>query len=163
MSHKIPHIFIFLTFLMFFLSGCISSQKATIEESTHEFVINCPSLNKDEIYELTQKWLANTFRSAKAVVEYSNKQTGSLIGNGVIDSPGASMKTQLHFTMNIDIRDEKARVKFINLKQSIFAHNGQYVEGCWDLEYREIQLKIHEKFSSIVDDLFKFITTKDNF
>ena len=90
---------------------------ATQEEMTHEYIVEYPVLTKDVIFSRTMKWIANNFKSAKQVIEYQDKEAGSIVGNGVTDikAEGALVGVELEFTMNVDIKDYKARCRFINL------------------------------------------------
>jgi Domain of unknown function (DUF4468) with TBP-like fold len=101
-------------------SGCATPEFATNEEMKHEFIVALPGMKKEELFEKTLKWIALNFRSAKAVVEYQDKETGSVIGNGstkvTLDGLFTPYTADLLFTMNVDIRDEKARVRFLNLE-----------------------------------------------
>lgn len=52
-----------------------------------EQVFDTPGYDKAQIYDAAKVWIAENFRSAKAVMEYDNKEEGTLIGNGLIPYP----------------------------------------------------------------------------
>lgn len=91
------------------------------ENAPVESVINMPGFSKDQIYAGTKSWIAENFRSAKAVIQDDDKDAGRIIGNGNIKYPcsGFSCMTKsdwkLDFTMRVDIKDQKMRVTFTNL------------------------------------------------
>lgn len=111
----------FLLIVLLSFSGCVSQQVATKEEITHEYIVEYPGLTKDLIFNRTLKWIANNFRSAKQVIEYQDKEAGSIVGNGItpIKAEGALLKgVDMAFTMNIDIKENRVRYRFIKLKLS---------------------------------------------
>ncbi|MCX6141996.1 MAG: DUF4468 domain-containing protein [Ignavibacteriales bacterium] len=147
---------------LLFLAGCAGSREATKEEMNHEFILSLPGVQKQQAYEMTLKWLANTFRSAKAVVEYQNKENGSIIGNGMSRmkvEAAISIEVEIAFTMNIDIRDEKVRIRFVNLEYIPAGATARQ-------PFRDIVAyhhPAHHKFSEIVESLSQFIQKKDVF
>lgn len=112
---------IFVTFFILisfsFIISCATTTPATREQMNHEFVVEYPGLTKDVIFERTMTWIANNFRSAKQVIEYSDKEAGILVGNGstLMKAENALVAVDFFFTLNINIKEEKARYRFINL------------------------------------------------
>lgn len=112
------------------ISGCVSQP---IKETDREFerIIEIPNTSSDVIYERSKMWIAENFVSSKAVLEYDNRETGRLIGNGRMDYPCSGLscmgKTNwdVKFTMKVDSKDSKLRVTFskINLAWP-YSHNG---------------------------------------
>ena len=144
------------------MTGCVSSQPATKEEMTHEFIISVPGVQKGEAFEKTLKWIANHFRSAKAVIEYKDKESGSIIGNGIRPSGETSFLSaraaiELAFTMNVDVRDEKARIRFVNIEVFGTEYSPFPPPNTSDAQ-REAQ-----RFEALVGNLAEFINHKDNF
>ncbi len=108
------YIFPLLTTVLLF-SGCVGQQAATEEEMRHEYVVHYMGMPKKVIFDRTLKWIANNFTSSKAVIEYQDSSTGSIVGNGVAVA-NATFGVYILFTMDIDIKDNRARYRFINLK-----------------------------------------------
>lgn len=106
------------------LFGCAGLQPMINEESKIDQVFDAPNLTKQQIFEQIKIWIAQNFRSAKAVLEYENKNDGVLIGNSVINYPCsgfdhiAKADWKVLFTMRVDIKDNRFRLSFINLKTS---------------------------------------------
>lgn len=95
-----------------------------------ESVIEMPGLSKDQIYAATKIWIAETFRSAKAVTQDDDKEAGRIIGNGRINYPcggsaclGLAVWT-LDFTLRVDVKDEKMRIIFTNMSVGIPSPGG---------------------------------------
>ncbi|MFE0305554.1 DUF4468 domain-containing protein, partial [Bacillus altitudinis] len=50
-------------------------------------VIEVPNKSKDQIFEDSKIWIAQSFKSANNVIQYADKSTGSIIGKGNIQYP----------------------------------------------------------------------------
>lgn len=107
-----------------FLLGCAELQPVTNADRTFERVIQTPGYSKEQIFNGTKIWIAENFKSAKAVLEYENKDAGTLIGNGIIAYPCSGLDCmgkgdwKIPFTMRVDIKDQKFRLTFSNLHLS---------------------------------------------
>ncbi len=107
---------------LFLFIGCAGMQQITESERTFEDIIQIPGYQKGEIYDSIKIWISENFKSSKAVIEYDNKETGTIIGNGAIKYPCKGIECvakndwQVLFTMRVDIKDEKIRLTFSNLK-----------------------------------------------
>lgn len=89
-------------------------------------------------------WIAETFKSAKAVIEYENKNDGTIIGNGVIDYPCEGLECfgtsrwRVPFTMRVDTKDDRFRLTFTNVNLELpppyYTAGGSPVtlQGDWD-------------------------------
>jgi len=98
-----------------------------------EQVFEAPGYEKSQIYDAAKVWIAENFRSAKAVMEYDNKEEGTLIGNGLIAYPCkgafdclAKPDWKVRFTMRVDTKDGRFRLTFSNvgLVWPAAVHNG---------------------------------------
>ena len=106
------------------LNGCTSVQPIIESDRTFERVVNAPGYKKEQIYNSTKIWIAENFKSAKAVIELDSKEEGILIGNGIIKYPCDGMEClaksdwKVPFTMRVDIKDQKFKISFSNIKLS---------------------------------------------
>lgn len=104
-----------------FLAGCAGIQPVADADLTFERVIEVQGYSKEQIFNGTKIWIAENFKSAKAVLEYENKDSGTLIGNGIISYPCSGLECfgredwKVPFTMRVDIKDQKFRLTFSNL------------------------------------------------
>ena len=118
------------------------------DSTTVQRVIEVPGIQKDVIYERSRIWIAKTFRSSKAVIEYENKETGVIIGNGIIHytltAGFSSAEVPVRFTMKEDIKDGRIRITFDNL-----------YEGTLEMpvKYRQSMDRIRPKLFSLADSL----------
>jgi hypothetical protein len=107
-----------------FLVGCAGLQPIADVDHTFERIVEAPGYSKEQIFNGTKIWIAENFRSAKAVLEYENKDAGMLIGNGIIPYPCSGLECiakvnwKVPFTMRVDIKDQKFRLTFSNLRLS---------------------------------------------
>ena len=112
-------IIFFFTLLLF---GCASAYLVPDAERVFERVVEAPGYSQEQIFNGTKIWIAENFRSAKAVLEYENKDTGIIIGNGSISYPCSGFECfgredwKIPFTMRVDIKDQKFRLTFSNLR-----------------------------------------------
>ena len=111
-------------FLVIGLAGCAGMQQVKQEDLTIQQVVEVPGYSKDKIYDSCKIWIAENFRSAKAVIEHDDREDGRIIGNGNIEYPCHGIECigksdwRVHFTMRIDTKDGKFRQTFTNLQLS---------------------------------------------
>jgi hypothetical protein len=71
--------------LIFFLLPIVAlSQKDTIV--AYSGVIRIENVSKDELYQRARAWMADAFKNSKEVLQVQDKETGELIGNGIVES-----------------------------------------------------------------------------
>ena len=110
--------------LLVLVSGCAGMQQVTEADRTLDGVFEASGFSKDQIFTATKIWIAENFRSAKSVIEYENKEEGTLIGNGIIPYPCSGLEHitkadwTVSFTMRVDIKDQKFKLTFSNVRLS---------------------------------------------
>ena len=106
------------------LSSVAAHAGDTFNEPNQPFekVFEVPGHTRDQIFTSTKIWVAENFRSSKAVVEYESKEEGTLIGNGIIPYPCSGAfdclgkpDWKVRFTMRVDMKDDKFRLTFSNV------------------------------------------------
>ena len=103
------------------LLGCAGMDPVREEDKVFSQVYEAPGFQKDVLYEKVKIWIAQTFKSAKAVLEYENKESGTIIGKGSMPYPCRGLKCiatigwTVPFTMKVDINDEKFRLTFLDI------------------------------------------------
>lgn len=106
----------------FTLAGCAGMQEITEEQRTITTVSDVPGLGRERIFAGTKIWIAENFRSAKAVLEYENKEDGTIIGNASIPYPCDGMSClargdwSVPFTIKVEMKDAKIRTTFSNIR-----------------------------------------------
>lgn len=104
------------------LTGCSGMRAIPEQERNIERIVNAPGLTKEQIYIETKIWIAENFHSSKEVIEVDSRGDGLIIGNGVMNYPCTGMDCfgrdghQVPFTMKIEIKDEKFKATFSNIR-----------------------------------------------
>jgi hypothetical protein len=99
-----------------------ATNSSSYKEGTIIKIFDAPGYSKNQIFDGAKIWISENFRSAKAVLEYENKETGTIIGNGNIPFPCQGWKCmgtggwKVSFSMRTDIKDQKFRLTFTNLR-----------------------------------------------
>ena len=147
-----------IPFLVSILISCSISRLATEEEMKHEFIHEFENLDKGQIFDKCTKWIGLNFRSAQNVIDVQNRESGILIAKGIsaID-PNSVIKDYIAFTLNIDIKDYKARFRYTP-EYRLFMNTKIALDNS-----AEDQLYAQKLFIRLDEDLSKFINTNDDF
>lgn len=103
---------------IFIITSCAMSYQ-TISFAEDEAVINVfDSLDatKNDLFVRANDWMVSTFSDATSVIEYSDKEAGTIIGkyllSGVVKvgAYGSSVDTRVYAKIDIRVKDNKAKV-----------------------------------------------------
>ncbi|HXX62234.1 MAG TPA: DUF4468 domain-containing protein, partial [Bacteroidota bacterium] len=138
--------------------GLREPQGTPKSDLNHEFILGFPALQKQQLFDKIVHWVENNFRSRKTVFETEDPDVGLIVANGTTDivAEGDSVRASLSFTMKVDVRDTKIRVRFVNLESMIVQGDGWDQvpeEGAW---HRPAQ----KKFASMVAKLNDYLLAK---
>ncbi len=146
--------FIFL--LIVFISGC--NQPIPSSQLTYSEVIehNEPASNS---FEISKMWLANTFNDSKSVIEYSNKENGTIIGKGISTNIYygtfiGNLSTK--YTLKIEVKDNKTRFTFSDM---ILLSNSNY-SVLWNMRSTEELNQFKVKANKLILDYQTYINNK---
>ena len=104
-------------------SGC-AHRPLPKETTTMQKVYEFPGLKKDDLFEKTKMWVAQTFVSAKSVIEYENKEAGIIIGNGNQDFDSSVYRdNNINYNIKIEVKDAKIRVSYDNFTVRKYTKN----------------------------------------
>ena len=86
---------------------------------THEFIEGLPNHPKTEVYNRVVRWVANNLKSEQVVSGNQDNASGSIVRNckTEITPEGSWVNLKMGFTMTVDVKDEKMRVRFTNLRR----------------------------------------------
>ncbi len=163
----------FISILMLLLIGC-GQPVVPSSQLTYTEIIEHKELASNS-FEISKMWLANTFNDSKSVIEYSNKENGTIIGKGILKnvSYGTLVQMDTRFTLKIEVKDNKTRLTFQDMVQypnqyvaPVYSPNRytpQYVPpvepfNMWNNEALN-QFKIRAKMD-LVDNYKTYITDK---
>jgi hypothetical protein len=130
--------YILFLFLFLFFFGCIGFQVPD-EQLNKEKIIYCDTLNQKQIYQKSLQWIAGSFRSAKAVIEYQNEQEGKIIGNISIPYSFGMLTLYARGSMTITAKENKVKINFIIKDKLVDGSPAPIFEGDWET----IQIKIN--------------------
>lgn len=113
--------------ILIVLSGCATPQSMGLiqlkkDQAETSKVVEIKGVTKDELHERSKQFIADSFKSAQAVIQYESKDQGRIMGKGVIggytEIGFSSYYMRYDFSFNIDVKDGKAR-----LTTSNYIHN----------------------------------------
>jgi hypothetical protein len=90
------------------------------------------TMSKNEIFNKTLEWMAQSFTDSKAVIELQDKENGKIIGKGMTTFTNVVAVIPCRFTMIVDIKDNKYRTTYNNFV------------GMWG-EYHNRPMEVEEK------------------
>lgn len=102
------------------LTGCAADlEAAKTPLGSIVSVVDVPGVKQDVLYSNSKIWIAKTFTDANSVIQYADKEQGSIVGKGNVAYPCtdamdcmANADLKYKFTMKIDTKDNKARITF---------------------------------------------------
>lgn len=138
--------------------GPILAQDVPSKELTHEFIVPFPGIRKDKIFERVVRWLENNLRSPKPVIDKEDAEAGTIVGNGTTEmrAEGDSVDVRLAFTITTDVRDGKARFRFIDLEVATGSDAGWETIPADTTWHRPAQ----KKFIAVVGRLTDYVKTR---
>lgn len=102
---------------MLVLSGCAGMDRAPDADKPIEFVLDEPGRTQAQLYSASKSWIAETFVSAKSVIDDADKDSGRIIAKGQVKHPcgpqsHACGNEYISFTLRIDTKDGKIRMVY---------------------------------------------------
>ncbi len=94
---------------LIFISGCASMQPIKQEELVVQKIFEVPK-TREAIWFASMDWMVDEFRSAKDVIQFSDKEQGIIIGKGFTEVTYTIMPVDTYFTLKIEAKDNKARI-----------------------------------------------------
>lgn len=102
--------------------------------------------------------MAKTFVSSKSVIEYKDKPSGKIIGKGYFTlltavSIAMTVPIQYHFTLSIEIKDDRYRLLFENFKSGT---NKVAMQGIYKTELEQLE-KLKIELTALGESLDAYI------
>lgn len=119
----------------FIFTGCAGMQPASHQPASIEIVKEVEGVSKDALFSSSKAWIAENFKSSKAVIEDADKDAGRIIGNGTTElqcvgdawNCMALRNKLIGFTLRIDTKDGKFKVTYNNLRIITMPTSGSLV------------------------------------
>lgn len=126
-----------------FMLGCVMNPY-TIEPRKISIVSNVEKMDKASIFNKIKKWLAITFVSSKAVMDYESIDEGVITSNIIISSTEKfGYPSNLHLKVMFTCKDDKYKLDVLSV--------GNSYDGCTVSEYSDCSTQY--KFWSRIDDV----------
>ncbi len=97
-------------FIFAILAACAMQP---IEKKEITRVIEVPNQTQSELFSKSRQWFSETFVSGESVVDYEDKEVGTIIGNGRSSIGRDSMgliEFRIQYKLRVDTKDGKVRV-----------------------------------------------------
>mgnify|MGYP000420393192 CR=1 FL=1 len=137
------------------LAGCATKPFSPVESSS---VVEVSGLSQQELFDKTRQWFSQYFVSGKSVVDYENRELGTIIGNGVSEigrDPFGMITYSIHYNIKIETKDGKFRAT-----TKISKHTNTDSSNTYDVNHlsvkREEMAAAHVE--KIVSDIKKYIS-----
>jgi hypothetical protein len=104
--------------LVLFTPLFVSAQLPTKDGKVFYEKIDSCSLTKDQLYNKTKLWLANTFTDSKSVIEVDDKENGVIVGKGNFEFYYKYMTkvySTCFYTIKINFKDSTYRIQLYNV------------------------------------------------
>lgn len=89
------------------LAGCatLAPDQMQIQQ-----VIEVPNTTQSLLFDRSRMWYAEAFRSANFVIQYENKDNGTIMGNGQVSDSIMMVRYDMRFLIVTEVKDNKARI-----------------------------------------------------
>lgn len=95
--------------LLLLLAGCAGVQSAGGEGTSPVETVETHELTQGEAFDRLSTWVAESYRSARHVVQHSDRETGTLVIRGA--QPLGFPSEPLDYVMTVDVRDGRVRFR----------------------------------------------------
>ena len=143
-----------LTFGIAFIFAAFAVEPFQVE------IIKEVPLQKDDIYDQAVVWIAENFKSSKAVIEMKDKDLGVIIGNAAMDVNISAVKwlpavnTPFTFKMKLEMKDKKFRMTFSNVNMVVNGLEKPIEDTNWESNEKQMT----QEFQKLAYGLSKFLS-----
>lgn len=153
-NSAIKYICLIMIVLLF---GCYNVPQIKKTEEL-QYVYQIPNCSKNDIFDKANVWIAESFGSYKSVVEMKDRDTGIIVLNGLIDhNLGLGSWIHCRYTMTIDIKDNKIRITFRNIR---LRWKDGFERLPYETEYEQDKVRLKSISISLYDALSSKIIKK---
>ena len=140
--------------------GAKLDKPLTDEELKTTKIFEYDNLNKEQIFNLSLQWMAETFVSSKSVIEYQDIESGKIIGNGKIhyniQETAITLPVEIpcYFNLSISCKENRLRIQFYNYRVGT---SKQSITGQYQNEVDQLNKSIKPQLEEIALSLNSFI------
>lgn len=143
-----------IVILMLFVIGCVTTPLPEDRIKIQRIIETDGS--KDELYRLTNEWMAKNFRSSSNVIQYQDKAEGIIVGRGFKETTLLGFKpTDAWFTMTIEMKENRSRVSIEDVYGEVYS-NGDKMTIYFE-SYPKDEEKLVQWLNAFVDDYTDYI------
>ena len=93
------------------LAGCAGFKQLESKDMELQRVVEVPKVSKSILFDRSRMWYASAFARANSVIQYENKENGTIMGNGVVSDSIGMVPHYLKFAVATESKDGKSRIK----------------------------------------------------
>ena len=147
---------LFLLSISFLLLNC-GLTPSLMQSNPIEKVFKLEGQNKSDLYVKANQWMVNSFNNAKSVIQFSDKESGTITGKYMLGKLTASDRfnpgTEAYAIVNIQVKDGASKV-------TITPESFKYYKGNPYSLYSEE--KAIKDINALFDSFEKYMNTKNN-
>ncbi|GAB60752.1 DUF4468 domain-containing protein [Rheinheimera nanhaiensis] len=149
-------------FLLIFLQACASTSFVEYKPIEINEVIPVQNKNKTEIYTKARQWFTNYFISGESVIDYEDKESGTIIGKGAADNGYVNIvsRSRISYKIKVDTKDNKVRISVSLLNYDISINGDPYTKS--NLITAENELTAKNTIEKTLADLKKYILSDED-
>ncbi len=110
--------------ILILFSSCSAAYQPVKSNFTvpYEKTIDNLTENKNELFVKSNDWLVTNFVKSNSVIEFSDKESGTVIGKyKIFGEKGQVFDTSVYCKINIQVKDKKAKISILPLSQLYYA------------------------------------------
>jgi hypothetical protein len=138
--------------LMTLVSGHVRASEPFVVE-----IIRPTSLAKEALYDQTVLWIAESFKSAKQLIEFRDREIGTIVGNGSFNiNVGARflpVNMPVTFKLRIDVRDNRYRMTFRDVSLLVDGQSRSIESSNRDAN----EPRVRERFEQLANSLDEYL------
>ena len=156
---------LFLSVCLAMLAMGCASTPVTIEEKVA--IIEIKGQTKDLIFDNANQWAVKTFRKADCVIEYSNKDMGTISGKYITETTDNFVRegySKVRNMITVECKDEKLRLTMLPVE----ILHAKKEDGIWNYNWESITtdsqefINFEHEFLAIKTDLEKYVSSKNS-
>lgn len=115
---------------------------------------------KEQIYDNTLLWMAETFVSSEDVIDLQNREMGKIVGNAITVIDGGWLgDTTFRYSLKVDIKDQKFRATYSNV---LLVSSDMAEKPVESANRKMLYPKATKRFEELTDSLYAYLLSAEN-
>jgi hypothetical protein len=149
--------------IIIFLAAFFAAIPLSAEDDFNVEIIRPAAMQKGPLFDKTVLWITESFRSSKAVIEVKDREQGIIVGNGnalmALGSGFFLTEVPVMFTVRIDMKDNKYRMTFKNVRVMF---NDNFPKPIEETNRPSTEPKARERFEQLANSLDAYLAKPNN-